>query len=265
LQPYPEWLHILAWLSLAAGFLRCFRQSATTYNPSMGKHLLLLSSSRVHGGGYLDHAENEIRGFLKGVSRVLFVPYALQDREGYAAVARQKFEAMGFALDSIHEAGDPKEAVAQTEAMFVGGGNTFRLLNTLYYYELLPWIRERAKSGMRYLGASAGSNLAGPTIKTTNDMPIVQPPSFEALGLVPFQINPHYIDADPNTTHMGETREQRLREYLEENEVPVVAIREPAMIHVEQSVITLEGKGGGTIFRRGVAPFQIESGSLIEL
>ena len=229
------------------------------------KRLLLLSSSRVHGGGYLDHAENEIRTFLQGVSRVLFVPYALHDRDGYAAVARQKFEAMGLGLDSIHEFDDPKEAVENAAAIFVGGGNTFRLLNTLYYYELLPWIRERVGTGMRYMGASPGSNLAGPTIKTTNDMPIVQPPSFEALKAVPFQVNPHYLDPDPNSTHMGETREQRLREYLEENEVPVVAIREAAMIRVEGDVVTLEGKSGARIFQRGREPYEIEPGNLIEL
>lgn len=229
------------------------------------KRLLLLSSSRVHGGGYLDHAEAEIRGFLKGVQRVLFVPYALHDRDGYAAVARRRFEAMGFALDSIHEFENPKEAVENAEAMFVGGGNTFRLLNTLCYYELLPWIRERARTSMRYMGASAGSNLAGPTIKTTNDMPIVQPPSFEALGLLPFQINPHYLDADPNSTHMGETREQRLREYLEENDLPVVAIREAAIIRVEGAVVTLEGEAGARVFRRGREPYEIASGNLIEL
>ena len=229
------------------------------------KRLLLLSSSRVHGGGYLDHAETEIRAYFKGVQRVLFVPYALHDRDGYAAVARKRFEAMGFALDSIHEFENPKEAVENAEAMYVGGGNTFRLLNTLYYYELLPWIRERARTTMRYMGVSAGSNLAGPTIKTTNDMPIVQPPSFEALGLVPFQINPHYIDPDPNSTHMGETREQRLREYLEENDVPVVAIREAAIIRVEADVVTLEGKSGARVFRRGREPYEIEPGNLIEL
>jgi dipeptidase E len=155
--------------------------------------------------------------------------------------------------------------VEDAEAIFIGGGNTFRLLNTLCHYELLGWIRERVNTGMPYMGASAGSNLAGPTIKTTNDMPIVQPPSFAALGLVPFQINPHYIDADAASTHMGETREQRLREYLEENEVPVVAIREPAMIHVEGDVTTLEGSAGGKVFGRGREPYEIEAGSLIEL
>ncbi|MGZ4788803.1 MAG: dipeptidase PepE [Terriglobales bacterium] len=231
----------------------------------MSKRLLLLSSSRVHGGGYLDHAESEIRDFLNRVSRILFVPYALQDRDGYAAVARQRFESMGLAIDSIHDAGDPKAAVERAQAVFIGGGNTFRLLNTLYEHKLVAALRERANSGMPYMGSSAGTNVAGPTIKTTNDMPIVQPLSFEALGLVPFQINPHYIDADPNSTHMGETREQRLREYLEENEVPVLAIREAAIIRVESDVITLEGTAGARVFRRGQEPYEIEPGSLIEL
>ncbi len=231
----------------------------------MSKRALLLSSSRVHGGEYLNHAELEIREMLTGVSRVLFVPYALQDRDGYAQVARTKFEAMGFGLDSIHEASDPKRAVEQAEAMFIGGGNTFRLLKTLYEFDLLDTIRARFEAGMPYMGASAGSNVAGLTIKTTNDMPIVQPPSFEALGLVPFQINPHYLDADPNSTHMGETREQRLREYLEENTVPVVAIREPAMLHVADGVVMLKGAKGASIFRRGVEAEEVECGSEIRV
>jgi dipeptidase E len=226
---------------------------------------LLLSSSRVHGGGYLVHAEKEIKEFLAGISRVLFVPYALQDRNGYAQVARTKFEAMGFALESIHDSDDPKRAVEQAQAMFVGGGNTFRLLKTLYELDLLDAIKRRAGAGMPYMGASAGSNLAGPTIRTTNDMPIVQPPSFNALGLVPFQINPHYVDADPSSTHMGETREQRLREYLEENTVPVVAIREPAMLHFENGVVTLKGNAHARIFKRGQEPYEVEPGSTITL
>jgi len=231
----------------------------------MTKRLLLLSSSRVHGGGFLDHAEAEIRDFLEDARSVLFVPYALKDRDGYAAVARQRFQSMGLRLDSLHELPKPRHAVAAAEAVFVGGGNTFRLLKTLYELDLLSWLRARASEGMPYIGASAGSNVAGPTIRTTNDMPIVQPPSLEALGLIPFQINPHYIDPDPGSTHMGETREQRLREYLEENEVPVVALREAAMIRMEADVMTLEGSAGARIFRRGQEPYEIQPGSLIEL
>ncbi len=231
----------------------------------MKTRALLLSSSRVHGGGYLDHAESEIKSHLESVQRVLFVPYALQDRDAYASTARAKFNALGYELDSIHQANDPQRAVEQAQAIFIGGGNTFRLLKTLYELDLLDLIRRRAEAGMPYMGASAGSNLAGPTIRTTNDMPIVQPPSFNALGLVPFQINPHYLDADPNSTHMGETREQRLREYLEENTVPVVAIREAAMLHLVNDVVTLNGKAGARIFKRGQEPYEVQPGSVIAL
>jgi dipeptidase E len=231
----------------------------------MKTRALLLSSSRVHGGGYLDHAESEIKNHLSGVQRVLFVPYALLDRDAYAGTARAKFNALGYELDSIHQLDDPLRAVADAQAMFVGGGNTFRLLKTLYELDLIDLIRQRAEAGMPYMGASAGSNLAGPTIRTTNDMPIVQPPSFNALGLVPFQINPHYIDADPSSTHMGETREQRLREYLEENTVPVVAIREAAMLHLVNDVVTLKGKAGARIFKRGQEPYEVQAGEVIAL
>ena len=229
----------------------------------MSKQLLLLSSSRVHGGGYLEHAEAEIRDFLRGVKSLVFVPYALKDLDGYAAVARARFEQWGMSFSSLHEARDPKQAVTEAEAMFVGGGNTFRLLNRMYELDLMDVIRDRVMAGMRYMGASAGSNLAGLTIKTTNDMPIVQPPSFNALGLVPFQINPHYLDPDPNSTHMGETREQRLREYLEENTVPVVAIREAAMLRVQGERVTLLGTKGARIFERGRDPYEIAPGGEI--
>ncbi|HWR13610.1 MAG TPA: dipeptidase PepE [Terriglobales bacterium] len=230
----------------------------------MNKRLLLISSSRVHGGGYLDHAENEIRDLFAGVQRVLFVPYALKDQDGYASVVRAKFEATGYGLDSIHTAADPKQAVNSAQGIFIGGGNTFRLLNTLYKLDLISAIRARVEAGMPYMGSSAGSNVAGLSIKTTNDMPIVQPPSFEAIGLLKIQINPHYLDADPNSTHMGETREQRLKEYLEENDVPVVAIREPAMLRVENDRVQLKGAKGARIFRRGMEPYELEPGSLVE-
>ena len=216
--------------------------------------LLLISNSTLYGSGYLDHAESEIRDFLGEVKRVLFVPFALQDRDGYAATAKTRFAKMGYELSSVHTAKDPQQAVADTEAIFIGGGNTFRLLKTLYDYELLDPIRVRVREGMRYIGSSAGSNVAAPTIKTTNDMPIVQPPSFDALGLVWFQINPHYLDADQNSTHMGETREQRLLQYLEENETPVAALREGAMLRVENGVTLLKGSSGARIFRRGLEP-----------
>jgi dipeptidase E len=224
------------------------------------KRLLLISNSTLHGGGYLDHAEAEIRQFLGATRRVLFVPYALFDRDGYAERARKKFEAMGFQLDSVHTASDPVAAVNDADAIFIGGGNTFRLLNALYQHEVLKPIRNRVVAGMPYIGSSAGTNVATPTIKTTNDMPIVQPPSFDALNLVSFQINPHYLDPDPSSTHMGETREERLQQYLEENQTPVVGLREGTMLLIEDGKTLLKGTGSARIFRRGFAPVEFAPG-----
>lgn len=228
------------------------------------KQILLLSSSTIFGGGYLDHAEDEIRDFLGGTSRVLFVPFALQDQTGYAARAGERFKAMGYEVDSLHQVAAKAEAVKHAEAIFIGGGNTFRLLKALYDFDLLGAVRQRVEEGMRYMGSSAGSNVAGPTIRTTNDMPIVEPPSFEALGLVPFQINPHYLDPEPGSTHMGETREERLLQYLEENETPVVGLREGALLRAENGSATLKGVSGARIFRRGAAPMEVPPGTVLD-
>jgi len=228
------------------------------------RRLLLISNSTLHGSGYLDHAEAEIRDFLGDVKRVLFVPYALADRDKYAASAQTRFRKMGYELKSIHTAADPQQAVKETDAIFIGGGNTFRLLKTLYGFDLLDVIRARVDREMPYIGSSAGSVVACPTIKTTNDMPIVQPPSFDALGLVSFQINAHYIDADPNSKHMGETREERLIQFLEENDTPVVGLREGAMLRIENGETILRGSFGARIFRRGFEPVELSTGAKLE-
>ena len=225
------------------------------------KKLLLLSSSALHGTPYLAHAAGALKARLDGISRVLFIPYALKDQDAYAAKARAAFEAFGFGLDSLHEAPDPKRAVEQAEAIFTGGGNTFRLLDTVYRFNLMEPLRVRVAAGMPYTGASAGTNLACPTIRTTNDMPIVEPPSLRALGLVPFQINPHYLDPDPASTHKGETREERLMQYHEENGLPVVGLREGTMLWVDGERVTLKGIRPARIFRRGQAPVEMEPGS----
>lgn len=229
------------------------------------KHLLLISSSVVYGSGYLDHAEPEIRDFLGNIRRVLFVPYALHNRDTYTATARGRFEAMGYELHSVHEAANPRKAVENAEAIFIGGGNTFRLLKALYDFDVLLVIKQRVETGMPYIGSSAGSVVACPTIQTTNDMPIVIPPSFQALGLVPFQINPHYLDPDPSSTHMGETREQRLVQFLEENDVPVVGLREGAMLRVDGDSVSLKGFASARVFRRGKEPVEVQPGLKLEL
>jgi dipeptidase E len=232
--------------------------------PAMGTRLLLISNSTQHGSGYLDHCEAEIRDFLGGLGRVLFVPFALHDQDAYAARARERFSRMGYRLDSIHEAADPGRAAAAAEAFFVGGGNTFRLLARLYELDLIEPIRRRVERGAPYIGASAGSNVACVTIKTTNDMPIVQPPSFDALGLVPFNLNCHYLDPDPTSTHQGETRELRIREFHEMNEPDVLGIREGAMLRVEPPRVELRGRAGARLFRRGAAPAEHPPGARLD-
>jgi dipeptidase E len=228
------------------------------------RRLLLISNSTLYGSGYLDHAEHEIRSFLVDAKRVLFVPYALFDRDKYAATARERFQKMGYELTSVHTAENPVAAVNETDAVFIGGGNTFRLLQTLYKYDLIAAIRKRVSNGMPYIGSSAGSNVAAPTIKTTNDMPIVQPPSFNALGLVTFQINPHYLDPDSNSKHMGETREERIIQFLEENDTPVVGLREGAMLRIENGETMLRGSTGARIFRKGAGPLEVSPGTRLD-
>jgi dipeptidase E len=223
-------------------------------------HCLLISNSTLYGSGYLDHAEPLIRDFLPIGTRVLFIPYALHDRDKYAQLAKDRFELMGYKVESIHHSSDPRTTAENAESIFIGGGNSFRLLKALYDNDLLDPIRRRVRNGMPYIGSSAGSNIACPTIKTTNDMPIVQPRSLDALGLVSFQINPHYQDPDPNSTHMGETREERINQFHEENDTPVVGLREGAILVVENETVTLRGVNGARIFRRGHPPVEVVSG-----
>lgn len=226
-------------------------------------HILLVSNSTVYGRGYLDHVEEQIKGFLGSARRVLFFPFALFERHSYAAAAKARLAAMGYLLDSAHAVPDPHKAIEQTDAMFVGGGNTFRLLKALQDLDLLNPIRSKVKSGAPYIGSSAGSNVAGPTIKTTKDMPIVQPRSFDSLGLVPFQISPHFQDPDPDSRHMGETQEERIIQFLEENETPVVGIREGAWLVCEDRAVTLRGEAGARIFRPGEVPMEAKPGDNI--
>src|SRR5215831_10063031 len=221
------------------------------------KKLLLISSSTVYGRGYLDHAEGKIRDVFAAVQRVLFMPFALFDCETYAAKARERFRGMGYALESAHATSDPRRLVKDAEAIFIGGGNTFRLLKALYDHDLLQAIRDRVEAGVPFIGSSAGSIVACPTLKTTKDMPVVQPPSFDALRLVSFQISPHYLDPDPNSTHMGETQEERINQYLEENHAPVVGLREGTLLRIEQGAIVLKGITAARIFRREQAPVEV--------
>jgi dipeptidase E len=218
----------------------------------------------LHSGGRFAEAERWVRDFLGQVHRLLFVPYALHDQAGYTAHVRALAASWGLEVEGLEAADDPVAAVQRAQALFVGGGNTFRLLVRLREAGLLAPIRDRVRAGMPYLGSSAGSNVACPTIMTTNDMPIVHPPSFEALGLVPFQINPHYLDPDPTSPSQGETREVRIREYHEMNALPVIGLREGSLLIREDGVLRLEGVVGARLFRRGQEPVEVAPGSRLD-
>ena len=228
-------------------------------------NLLLISSSNVYGRGYLDHVEDDIRELLDGIRTIAFIPFALYDHDSYTAKARARLERMGFILNSVHSASSPRSAIEEAEAIFIGGGNTFRLLKALYDHDLLTAIRRRVEEGAPFIGSSAGSIVACPTLKTTKDMPVVQPPSFDALHLVNFQISPHYLDPDPTSTHMGETQEERIMQYLEENELPVVGLREDTLLRVHRGEVILGGNRPARICRRGEQPVEVEPGTKLSL
>jgi dipeptidase E len=225
--------------------------------------LLLLSNSRPPGRPMFSHAADALADIV-GDRRVLFIPYALADHDAYVAEVTRALAALGInaaGVPAIPTAAGPAAAVRQAEVVFVGGGNTFRLLRALQTLDLIEPIRQAVRSGTRYIGASAGTNMACPSLRTTNDMPIVQPHSFEALSFLPFQINPHYLDPDPGSTHMGETREQRLLEYLEENDPPVLALREGSWLRVSGDRATLGGPHRARLFERHNEPKELPAGA----
>jgi dipeptidase E len=228
------------------------------------KKLLLISNSYAYGGGYLKHAEDEIKAFLSGTKSLLFIPYALANKDDYSRKTADFFRKLGIKASSIHNLRDTKKAVQEAQAIFIGGGNTFRLLNEMYKVDILDILKTRINEGKPFIGSSAETNVAAPTIKTTNDMPIVEPPSLNALGIINFQINPHYLDSDPSSKHMGETREKRLEQYLEENDLPVVGLREGAWLRIENNRIYLGGKNGARLFQKEKSPKEYKSGSYIK-
>lgn len=230
-----------------------------------GRKLLLISNSTLHGSGYLDHAEKEIRDFVGSRTKVVFVPYAVYDRGAYSVKVRERLREMGLSVTSVHDVSNMARAIEEANVIFVGGGNTFRLLKGLQDGDLLNPIRRRVAADVPYIGSSAGSIVACPTLKTTKDMPVVQPTSFEALGLVPFQISPHYLDPDPASTHMGETQEERIMQFLEENESPVVGLREGSILRIEEEDVALKGPNSARIFRRGEKPVEAAPGTNLGL
>lgn len=233
----------------------------------MNLQLLLASNSTDsnYDEGYLDYVVDDLEDFLgtDAARTVLLIPYALKDMDLFKRRARARFEKSGHRLESIHEKDDPVAAVNDADVVFVGGGNTFRLVNRLYELGLIDALRNYAEAGRPYIGSSAGSIICGPTMKVTNDMPIVMPPSFDTLGLLPFHINPHYIDDYPEGFYHGETRELRLREFLEENDDVVIGLYESSLLRVNDRDILLKGKGGARIFRRDQPIQDVVGGTLL--
>jgi dipeptidase E len=230
------------------------------------KKLLLISNSIQYGQGYLDHVDADIRSILGAESRVAFVPYAAFDVDEYENRTRQRFERMGYMLESVHRhRGREADFLRNVDAVMIGGGNTFRLLHRLYAFGLLEPIRALVEEGRPYIGSSAGSIVAGPSIKTTKDMPVVEPPSFDALNLIPFHISPHYLDPDPNSSHMGETQEERILQFLEENEGQVIGLREGSRLLVKGDQVTLVGSEPARLFQREAKPWESGPGPLLWL
>lgn len=226
--------------------------------------MIIASTSTVHGKEYLEYILPELKKHFEGISEIIFIPYARPSgltHDQYTEVAKKGFKKIGINVRGIHEFKNPVQAVQQAKGIFTGGGNTFLLVKQLYDNKLIEAIQEAVKSGTPYFGTSAGSNITGPTMQNTNDMPIAYPPSFNTLNLIHFNINPHYLDPDPNSTHMGETRETRINEYHAINTTPVLGIREGSWVEVLGDKITLRGGLQARLFQSKKEPIELATGT----
>ena len=236
-----------------------FSLSLTLQKLQKMKNLLLASTSTLHGQEYLEYLLPEMKNHFKDCKNLIFIPYARAGgitHDEYTDLAKKAFSKIELNIRGIHEFSNPTEAIASADGFFTGGGNTFLLVRELYRNEVLTPLKNAISKGIPYLGTSAGTNIAGLDMKTTNDMPIVYPPSFKTLGLIPFNINPHYLDPDPNSTHKGETRETRIKEFHKFNTQPVVGLREGSWLEVKNKNITLKGFPAARIFEAGKAPLR---------
>ena len=228
------------------------------------KNLIIASTSTVHGSGFLDYLLDELKILFQHTDQILFVPYARPggvSHELYTDKVRSVFEKIEKSVKGLHEFNNPIEAIKNSKGIFIGGGNTFVLVNQLYKNNLIQPLKDTVASGTPYFGTSAGSNICGLTMNTTNDMPIVYPPSFKTLGLIPFNINPHYLDPDINSKHMGETRETRIQEFHKFNTQPVVGLREGSYLKVRNDDIILKGALSARIFEYNKTPSELNSNS----
>ncbi len=228
------------------------------------KNCIIASTSTLHGGQYLNYLLPELELHFKECKSIVFIPYARPggiSHDDYTEKVRLAFAEIHLEVKGIHEFDNPTEAIANAEGIFTGGGNTFLLVMQLYKYKLMDVLSETIKNGTPYLGTSAGSNITGLTMQTTNDMPIVYPPSFQTLGIIPFNLNPHYLDADLQSKHMGETRETRIKEFHQFNSIPVLGLREGSWLDVKGEKIVLKGDLSARLFRQNQETVEMEAGS----
>lgn len=228
------------------------------------KNLLIASTSTLYGGSYLDYLKDALSALFSETNEVVFIPFARPggiSHDEYTSKASEVFKKINKKLIGIHEFENPLEALQQAKGVFTGGGNTFVLVNELYKYSLMQPLREAIFKGLPYLGTSAGSNICGVSMQTTNDMPIVYPPSFKTLGVIPFNINPHYLDPVAGNKHMGETRETRIKEFHSQNTVPVIGLREGSWLRVQGDSIKLHGDLTARVFEQEKEPYEIKTGS----
>jgi len=230
---------------------------------SIMKKMIIASTSTIYGGEYLEYILPSLDEFFNEIDEILFIPYARPggiSYDDYTSLAKNAFSNIGIKVIGIHEFESPIKAVQNAQAIFTGGGNTFVLVNELHQKKILPAMRLAVEKGTLYFGASAGSNITGLNMKTTNDMPIIYPPSFETLGLIPFNLNPHYLDPDPTSKHKGETRETRIKEFHTYNDVPVIGLREGSWLEVSGNDIILKGQLNARYFQKDKVPMEMEPG-----
>lgn len=224
------------------------------------KSIIIASTSTLHGGSYLEYILPTLQEHFKNCKNLLFIPYARPggiSHDEYTQKAAQVFTTIGIEVKGIHEFENPQDAVKNAEGIFTGGGNTFLLVTQLYKNNIMQLLSETVKNGTPYLGSSAGSNICGLSMQTTNDMPIIYPPSFQTLGLIPFNLNPHYLDADLQSKHMGETRETRIKEFHAFNSIPVLGLREGSWLEVKGDKITLKGNLSARLFTQNQTPEEL--------
>jgi len=237
---------------------------ATFGKTTFMKKLFIASTSTVHGKDYLEYILPELATFFDGITNIVFIPYARPGGipyDDYTEIASTAFSKINIEVTGIHKFSNPITAIQETQGIFTGGGNTFELVSKLYKNELIDVIKQEVERGTLYFGTSAGSNITGVSMKTTNDMPIVYPPSFDTLKLINFNINPHYLDPNPNSTHMGETRETRIKEFHSFNDTPVLGLREGSWLDVKGNKVILKGDLPARLFLKNKKPVEFPTNS----